>query len=297
MDPAEDVECDEDDRRVDRREQHPRSLCSRGRPTCRSPRAICTAARLSGARPPGLMLVREPDELGLERAHSQLALSARLVELAEANGHVAADDDRTPARLDDDHLQAARVARRRYEAEPGQQLELAVDRLVAHAGRLDPLADRVVVLRARVLELLPLNVNRPSGEEVVAAAVVEVQVRVDDDVDAGEVEGLLAQWDEAGVKVGHLWVQLRHAGVDQDSGGGMVDDVDVDRPALAFDEQLGHEQRRDRGRRYPNQPLTDGTTPAARRSHRFASIDAEVSRPASSSMRLRRWRSERRERR
>jgi hypothetical protein len=26
--------------------------------------------------------------------------------------------------------------------------------------------------------------------------------------------------------------------------------VDVDRPALALDEQLGHEQRRDRGRRY-----------------------------------------------
>jgi hypothetical protein len=46
-----------------------------------------------------------------------------------------------------------------------------------------------------------------------------------------------------------------------------------------------------------NQPLTDGTTPAARKSHRFASIDAEVSRPASSSMRLRRRRSERRERR
>src|SRR5213078_522267 len=87
---------------------------------------------------------------------------------------------------------------------PGQQLEFAVDRLVAHAGRLDPLADRVVVLRARILELLPLNVNRPFGEEVVAAAVVEVQVRVDDDVDAGEVEGLFAQWDEARVHVGHL---------------------------------------------------------------------------------------------
>ena len=41
------------------------------------------------------MLVGEPDELGLERAHPQLALGARLVELAEANGHVAADDDRT----------------------------------------------------------------------------------------------------------------------------------------------------------------------------------------------------------
>src|SRR5207237_7165893 len=105
-----------------------------------------------------------------------------------------------------------------------------------------------------------------------AAAVVEVQVRVDDDVDAGEVEGLVAQWDEAGVKVGRLRVQLRHAGVDQDSGGGMVDDVDVDRPALALDEQLGHEQRRDRGRRYHQSTSTDGTTPAAKRSHRFASI-------------------------
>src|SRR5205823_9188062 len=213
----------------------------------RGPYALRRA--LHGARPPGLVLVRKPDELGLERAHPQLALGARLVELAEADGHVAADDDRTPARLDDDHLQAARVARRRYEAEPGQQLELAVDRLVAHAGRLDPLADRVVVLRARVLELLPLNVNWASGEQVVAPAVVEVQVRVDDDVDAGEVERLLAQRDEAGVHVGHLRAQLRHAGVDQHAGVGMVDDMDADRPAFALDEQLGHQQRRDRGRR------------------------------------------------
>src|SRR3954447_14529628 len=93
---------------------------------------------LQGARPPGLVLVREPDELGLERAHPPLALRLRLVELAEANGHVAADDDRTAARLDDDHLHAARVARRRDEPEPRQELELAVDRLVAHAGRVDP---------------------------------------------------------------------------------------------------------------------------------------------------------------
>jgi hypothetical protein len=80
------------------------------------------------------MLVGEPDELGLESAHPQLALRPRLIELPEADGHVTADDDRTPARLDDDHLHAARVARRRDEAEPGQQLELAVDRLVAHAS-------------------------------------------------------------------------------------------------------------------------------------------------------------------
>src|SRR3954451_22873794 len=95
---------------------------------------------LHGARPPGLVLVREPDELGLERAHPQLALRARLVELAEANGHVTADDDRTPARLDDDHLQAARVARRRDEAEPAQQLELAVDLLAAQPRGAGPAA-------------------------------------------------------------------------------------------------------------------------------------------------------------
>src|ERR1044072_7118736 len=118
---------------------------------------------------------------------------------------------------------------RSWPSVSGSPRARAFIRCVAHAGRLAPLADRVVALRARVLELLPLNVNRLPGEEVVAAAVVEVQVRVDDDVDAGQVEGLLAQWDEAGVKVGHLRVQLRHAGVDQDSCGGMVDDVDVDR--------------------------------------------------------------------
>jgi hypothetical protein len=42
-------------------------------------------------------------------------------------------------------------------------------------GRLDPLANGVVVLVARVVELPTLDVDRPAGEEVVAAAVVEVQ--------------------------------------------------------------------------------------------------------------------------
>jgi hypothetical protein len=35
---------------------------------------------------------------------------------------------------------------------------------------------------------------------VVAAAVVEMQVRVDDNVDGGEVEVLLAQWTQAGIE-------------------------------------------------------------------------------------------------
>ena len=123
---------------------------------------------------------------------AELAFGVRLLELAEPNRHVAADDDRTPASLDDEYLHATCVARRREEWEPGKQLELAVDRHVAHAGRLDPLANGVVLLAARVVELPTLDVDRPAGEEVVAAAVVEVQVCVDDDVDAGEIEVLLA---------------------------------------------------------------------------------------------------------
>src|SRR5262245_61935642 len=72
---------------------------------------------LDGAGSPRLVLVREPDQLGVERAHPPLAFGLRLVELAEPHRHVAADDDRAPARLDDDHLHAACVARRRDEPE------------------------------------------------------------------------------------------------------------------------------------------------------------------------------------
>src|SRR5438874_7668596 len=119
---------------------------------------------LDGAGSPRLVLVREPDQLGVERAHQQLAFGVRLVELAESNRHVAADNHRTPTSLDNDHLQAACVARRRDKPEPGKQFELAVDRHVPHAGRLDPLANGVVVLAARVVELSTLDVDRPAAK-------------------------------------------------------------------------------------------------------------------------------------
>ena len=124
---------------------------------------------------------------------------------------------------------------------------------VAAHGVTPPLAagmnaNGVVVLAASVVELPTLDVDRPAGEEVVAAAVVEVQVCVDDDVDAGEVEVLLTQWTEAGIEVGHRRVQLRHAGVDQHARIGMVDDVHVDRHPLALGEQVGNADWRDRDR-------------------------------------------------
>ena len=75
--------------------------------------------------------------------------------------------------------------------------------------------------------------------------MIGVQVGVDDDVDAGEVEVLLAQRPEAGIHVGHQGVQLRHAGVDQHARIGMVDDVHVDRHPLALDVQVGNADWRD----------------------------------------------------
>ena len=76
--------------------------------------------------------------------------------------------------------------------------------------------------------------------------MVEVQVGVDDDVDAGQIEVLLAQRPEAGIHVGHRRVQRRHAGVDQHPRIGMIDDVHVDRHPLPLGEQVGHADRRDR---------------------------------------------------
>ena len=129
---------------------------------------------LGSLRSPRLVLVREPDQLRVECALQHLAFSVRLVELAKRNRYVAGNDYRALATLDDGDLHAACMSRRRDEPEPGKQLELAVDQHVSHARRIDPLTNGVVVLVARVVDFQTLDVDRPAGEEVVAAAVVEV---------------------------------------------------------------------------------------------------------------------------
>ena len=87
--------------------------------------------------------------------------------------------------------------------------------------------------------------------------MIGVQVRVDDDVDAGEVEVLLAQRLETGIHVGQQGVQQGHAGVDQHAPFRMVDDVHIDRHHLALDVQVGNMDGRDGDRgagahRFPN---------------------------------------------
>src|SRR5215510_7681705 len=115
-------------------------------------------------RSPRLIRVREPNQFGGDRKHTQLAFGVRLVKLAEPNRHIPANDERTPASLDNNHLHPGCVARRRDEPESGKQFELAVDRHVLHAGRIDPLANSIVVLAASVVELQTLDVDRLAGE-------------------------------------------------------------------------------------------------------------------------------------
>ena len=78
--------------------------------------------------------------------------------------------------------------------------------------------------------------------------MVEVQMCVDDDIDAGEVEVLLAQRMEARIHVSHRGVKLRQARVDQHARIGMVDDVHVDRHPLALGEQVSDEDWSDGNR-------------------------------------------------
>ena len=145
------------------------------------------------------MLVCEPNALGHE-CDAQLSFGFRLFELAEPHSDVAADDDRSAAGLDHDDLRAACVTGRWDESDAREQVELAVDGDVLDAGRVHPLAHRVAVLAASVVELSTLDVNRLAREQMVPATVVGVEVGIDDDVDAAELEVLFVQWVDRGLQ-------------------------------------------------------------------------------------------------
>src|SRR6476661_10620669 len=125
-------------------------------------------------------------EVGRRRELEDELLARRIpaFELLEPVADVAAQHDRTFVGLYDDDLMSGRVSRRREEPDAGQDLRLAVVLDVRRARKVDPLPHRVVVLGPRVCELASLYVDRGAREEPVATAVVEVEVRVDDDRDA-----------------------------------------------------------------------------------------------------------------
>src|SRR5918995_159349 len=198
-----------------------------------------------GAWTPRSVRVAEPHQLGCHCEHESLALRPRLVELAEPDRRVSGEDGRTVARVYDDYLRSASVPRRRDESHTWQQFELTVDGDVLHAGCLDPIADRVVVQGQRVVEFPTLHVDRCAAEQMVVAAVVEVQMCVHNDVDACEVDAPLVGRTESRVEVDGQRVQFPDARVDQHPRVGVVDDMRVNRHPFALYAEVRDEHGRD----------------------------------------------------
>ncbi len=73
-------------------------------PVTPDPGPESSGAPFDSGRPPRLVLVRQPDQLGVEGTNPQLTYRIRLVEVAERHRQVADDHDRARAGLNDDHL-------------------------------------------------------------------------------------------------------------------------------------------------------------------------------------------------
>src|SRR5205085_3607924 len=94
-----------------------------------------------------------------------------------------------------------------------------------------------VVERTRVRELARLDVDRHAWEEAVAAAVVKMQVSVDDGGDvAGDVLGVRRR-----AHIVDLGPRVDHPGVDEHEPVRVVDRPDEHGQALAVDEELCRE--------------------------------------------------------
>ena len=95
---------------------------------------------------------------------------------------------------------------------------------------------------ARRLALGALHVDRRAGEQAVAAAVVEVQVRVDHAHDVAR--DLLRVEADPPLRV-ELRRRVDHPRVDEHATLGMLDHMDRVRPPLALDEHVAVLDRAD----------------------------------------------------
>lgn len=188
--------------------------------------------RGQGSEVAGLGLVGEPDPARPQR-DEQLSRLAR-VELPPGVSDVPGDHDQTFVGVDKDGLMPVRVSGSRQHSHAGSDLSPAVVLDVRCALEFDPRRDRVALgPRSRALDAL--HMDRGPGEEAVAAAMVEVQVRVDHTDDIA--------WDDRRVESDTpLCVELRgrvdHSGVHQYPAFGMLDHVDRVRPPLPVDNDV-----------------------------------------------------------
>jgi len=122
------------------------------------------------------------------------------------------------------------------DLQAGQDLGVAVEQLEPGAGEVEPVA-QLRGLAPGPVELGALDVERGVLEHGVLAAVVEVQVGVDDQADVGRAHVQLGQRvgdravDHAPV-VQHV-LRPADAGVDEDRAAGMGDHEPVHRPGAA----------------------------------------------------------------
>jgi len=148
------------------------------------------------------------------------------------------DDEHEPVAGADRHgLVSDRMAGRRQHAHALGDLAIAVHGLVARTSEVDPVADRVAFVAAR-LELGALYHDGHAGERSVLSAVVEVQVRAHDEPHRGRVE------TRRGERLAHVassgpivlvdpGVAFADAGVDQHDAVGMPNGEPEDRAVPA----------------------------------------------------------------
>ena len=132
---------------------------------------------------------------------------------------------------------AARLPRRRHDPDSRQDLRLTIVLDIVRTRKVDPLVDRVLLLRPGVLDLDPLHMDRNARKEAVGAVMVEVHVRDEhvrdalDDLVRQRVHGRLKDLVELGCR-------LDHPGVDEDEPVGMLDRVRKARPGGPVDHEL-----------------------------------------------------------
>jgi hypothetical protein len=154
-----------------------------------------------------------------EHVGAKLASEIRCLTGANDRAIIAAHDER---------LMSGRVTGSRDEPDAGSDLGISLDLLVDGSVELNRRRNGVVGLPS-VLELGPLYKDRPSGKAVVSAAVIEMQMAVDDPGHSRHIDSDLRH----GVRdVAALWTVVRfclgidaEARIEQDGSGRCGDDV------------------------------------------------------------------------
>jgi len=102
-----------------------------------------------------------------------------MLELGHRLKRLAGEHDQPIVHLDVDCLMTGRMPRGWHDADAGSDLRLAIEQSVRGAGEVHPFRDRKSGPE-RGLILGPLHVDGDAEEASIVAAVIEMEMRVDD---------------------------------------------------------------------------------------------------------------------